>query len=94
MTSTTNMGSRGNQFQDRKPHPMSAMVPRPCDITISTMFIDADTMTADDNQAVGKWLADPERPKVLHEMGGPLLALAAAGWDVAGLSCFFTWAAW
>ncbi len=50
-------------------------------------FIDADTMTADDNQAVGKWLADPDRPKVLHEMGGPLLALAAAGWDVAGIAC-------
>ncbi|MDH4354041.1 MAG: DNA polymerase I, partial [Actinomycetota bacterium] len=50
-------------------------------------FAEVDAMTAEDRRAVGDWLSDAERPKVLHDMGGPLLALAAAGWDVAGVVC-------
>ncbi|MFY9916041.1 MAG: DNA polymerase I, partial [Nocardioidaceae bacterium] len=32
------------------------------------------------------WLADPARPKVLHDAKGPMLALAARGWPLAGLA--------
>jgi DNA polymerase I len=45
------------------------------------------TLTPDDDAAVAAWLADPDRPKVLHDAKGPLHALAARGWTVAGLSC-------
>ena len=37
-------------------------------------------------QAVAQWLADPRRPKVLHDAKGPLQALAARGWDLRGIS--------
>jgi len=40
---------------------------------------------ADDDAALGTWLADTERPKVLHDAKGPALALAAHGWTLAGL---------
>jgi DNA polymerase I len=36
-------------------------------------------------QAVADWLADPGRPKVLHDAKGPLTALADRGLPVAGL---------
>jgi len=38
-----------------------------------------------DEKALREWLADPSRPKVLHDAKGPMLALAARGWDLAGL---------
>jgi DNA polymerase-1 len=50
-------------------------------------FVEPETMDDTDRQAVGAWLADPERPKVMHEMGGPVLALSTAGWEVAGVVC-------
>ena len=37
-------------------------------------------------QAIGDWLADPDRPKVLHDAKGPLSALTARGLPVAGIS--------
>jgi DNA polymerase-1 len=40
----------------------------------------------DDEQALAQWLADPDRPKVLHDAKGPLHALAARGLPVAGLA--------
>jgi DNA polymerase-1 len=39
-----------------------------------------------DEAAVVGWLADPERPKVLHDAKPVLLALAAHGWPLAGLA--------
>jgi DNA polymerase I len=46
-----------------------------------------DLVTADEQaqQAVADWLADPARPKVLHDAKGPLTALADRGLPVAGL---------
>ena len=32
------------------------------------------------------WLADPDRHKAMHDAKGPLLALWARGWDLAGLT--------
>ena len=32
-----------------------------------------------------EWLANPTAPKVMHEAKGPLLALLARGWELAGL---------
>ena len=38
-----------------------------------------------DEQALAAWLADPAAPKVVHEVKGPLLAIWARGWELAGL---------
>ena len=42
-------------------------------------------LDAADEQALAAWLADPDRPKVVHEVKGPLLAVWARGWDLAGV---------
>ncbi|WP_370619312.1 DNA polymerase I [Mumia sp. Pv 4-285] len=47
---------------------------------------DVATLAADDEAAVAAWLADPGRPKVLHDAKGPVLALRAQGWSVDGLA--------
>jgi DNA polymerase I len=39
-----------------------------------------------DREALGAWLADPERPKLGHDVKGPLLALWATGLDLQGLA--------
>jgi DNA polymerase-1 len=49
-------------------------------------YLDPTQLTAADDQALAAWLADPDRPKALHDAKGPTLALAAHGWPVAGLS--------
>ncbi len=49
-------------------------------------FIDPTALTAEDDQALGAWLADPERPKALHNAKGPIHALAARGLTLAGLT--------
>jgi len=36
-------------------------------------------------QVLARWWADPQRHKALHDANGPLLALTARGWQVAGL---------
>jgi DNA polymerase-1 len=49
-------------------------------------FVDlGPDLDATDEQALAAWLADPERPKVAHDVKGPLLAVWARGWEVAGL---------
>src|SRR5947209_17430787 len=50
-------------------------------------FVDLgpDLDTADE-QALAAWLADPDRPKVVHEVKGPLLAVWARGWELAGVA--------
>ncbi|MEO9151235.1 MAG: DNA polymerase I, partial [Lapillicoccus sp.] len=37
-------------------------------------------------QTLAGWLADPDRPKAIHDAKGPLQALAARGWTLAGLT--------
>ncbi|CAI9419898.1 DNA polymerase I [Nocardioides sp. T2.26MG-1] len=48
-------------------------------------WIAADQLDAADQAALAAWLADPQRPKVLHDAKGPMLALAAWGMPLAGL---------
>ncbi len=48
-------------------------------------WLDAAEVTPADDAAVAAWLADAARPKVLHDAKGPMLALAARGWPLAGL---------
>ncbi len=49
-------------------------------------WINVDEITAEDDTAIAAWLADPERPKVLHDVKGPALALAARGWSLKGVA--------
>ncbi len=49
-------------------------------------FVDLTTMDADDDAALAAWLADPTVEKAMHDAKGPLLALHARGWQVAGLT--------
>ncbi len=49
-------------------------------------FVDVASLTADDDAALAAWLADPERPKVLHDAKGQAHALAAQGWALRGLA--------
>lgn len=48
-------------------------------------YVDVANLTAEDDAALAGWLADADRPKILHDANGPLLALGAHGWPVAGL---------
>lgn len=48
-------------------------------------WVPADRLDAGDQTALAEWLADPKRPKVLHDAKGPMLALAAWGMPLAGL---------
>ena len=49
-------------------------------------YVDAAGVTPEDDAALAAWLADPQRPKVMHDAKGPMLALAARGWPVHGLA--------
>ncbi|MGY2875218.1 DNA polymerase I [Marmoricola sp. URHA0025 HA25] len=49
-------------------------------------YVDATGLTPQDDAALASWLADPDRPKIVHDANGPLLALRAHGWMVAGLA--------
>ncbi|HWJ11860.1 MAG TPA: DNA polymerase I [Nocardioides sp.] len=48
-------------------------------------YVDVEAMSLEDDKALAAWLADPTRPKVLHNVKGQLLALAAHGWPLAGV---------
>ncbi len=48
-------------------------------------WVNVDEITPDDDVAIAAWLADPHRPKVLHDVKGPALALAARGWPLEGV---------
>ncbi|AIY17244.1 DNA polymerase I [Pimelobacter simplex] len=48
-------------------------------------YIDVEAMSQADDAAVAGWLADAAKPKVLHDAKGPLHALAAQGWTLAGV---------
>jgi DNA polymerase I len=49
-------------------------------------FLDPTALTEDDDSALAAWLADASRPKALHDAKGPMHALAARGWELAGLT--------
>src|SRR3954464_8183774 len=48
------------------------------------VFVDVGpALDVADEQALATWLADPDRPKVVHDAKGPLLAVWARGWELA-----------
>ncbi len=49
-------------------------------------YISIEGLSVDDDAALAAWLGDPAVDKVLHDAKGPILALAAHGWPVAGLA--------
>jgi DNA polymerase-1 len=49
-------------------------------------YVDVEQLTPADEQALGRWLADPARSKAMHDAKGPLLAIWARGWDLDGLT--------
>ena len=49
-------------------------------------YLDPVTLTEEDEGALAAWLADPARPKAMHDAKGPMHALAARGLELAGLS--------
>jgi DNA polymerase-1 len=49
-------------------------------------WVDPAGLNPDDDAALADWLADESRPKALHDAKGPMLALAARGWPLAGLT--------
>lgn len=49
-------------------------------------YVDAAGLTPEADAALAAWLGDADRPKVLHDAKGPVLALAAQGWTLAGLA--------
>ncbi|QWC85552.1 DNA polymerase I [Nocardioidaceae bacterium] len=51
----------------------------------SAAYVEVEGLGSDAEQALVSWLGDAEVPKVLHDAKGPLLALHAAGWPLAGL---------
>jgi DNA polymerase I len=48
-------------------------------------WVAVDQLDVPDQTALAVWLADPKRPKVLHDAKGPMLALAAWGLPLTGL---------
>ena len=54
--------------------------------TDDAAYVDLTALTQDDDAALAAWLADSSRQKALHDSKGPLLALTARGWSVAGVT--------
>jgi DNA polymerase-1 len=49
-------------------------------------YLDPTQLTEPDDKALASWLADADRPKALHDAKGPMHALAARGFALAGLT--------
>ncbi|MFL0181988.1 DNA polymerase I [Mycobacterium sp. SMC-15] len=49
-------------------------------------YIDTATLTAEDDAALGAWLADPAKPKALHEAKLAIHDLAGRGWTLDGIT--------
>ncbi|GAA3340998.1 DNA polymerase I [Amorphoplanes nipponensis] len=48
-------------------------------------WFDPAALEEADERAVAEWLADPERPKIIHEAKPAMLAFRAHGWALAGV---------
>ncbi|MEO6472391.1 MAG: 5'-3' exonuclease H3TH domain-containing protein, partial [Aeromicrobium sp.] len=48
-------------------------------------YVKVDDLSPDDDSALAAWLADGSKPKILHDAKGPMHAIAAQGWTLAGL---------
>lgn len=53
----------------------------------NAVWFDAAELSPEDEDVFAAWLADKDRPKVIHSAKGPVEALAERGWEVAGLTC-------
>lgn len=53
----------------------------------NAVWFDAAELSPEDEDVFAAWLADKDRPKVMHSAKGPVEALAERGWEVAGLTC-------
>ncbi|MES9285106.1 DNA polymerase I [Cutibacterium acnes] len=53
----------------------------------NAVWFDAAELSLEDEDVFAAWLADKDRPKVMHSAKGPVEALAERGWEVAGLAC-------
>ncbi|MES6403966.1 DNA polymerase I [Cutibacterium acnes] len=53
----------------------------------NAVWFDAAELSLEDEDVFAAWLADKDRPKVMHSAKGPVEALAEHGWEVAGLTC-------
>ncbi|GAA0987653.1 DNA polymerase I [Nocardiopsis tropica] len=51
----------------------------------AAVFVDPTLLDPADTEALAGFLADPGRPKVVHEYKGALLALGAHGWSLGGV---------
>jgi DNA polymerase I len=49
-------------------------------------YVDVAELGAADENSLAAWLADPAHYKAMHDAKGPLLAIWARGWDLAGLT--------
>ena len=49
-------------------------------------YLDPTALTPADERALADWLASPAHPKALHDAKGPMHALAARGFTLAGLT--------
>ena len=49
-------------------------------------YLEPSELDEIDDAALGTWFADPDLVKAMHDAKGPLLALRARGWEVAGLT--------
>src|SRR5277367_2238497 len=49
-------------------------------------YIDTATLTPDDDKALAAWLADPAKPKALHEAKLAIHDLAGRGWTLNGIT--------
>ena len=49
-------------------------------------YLEPVALTEQDEAALAAWLADPQRPKALHDAKGPMHALAARGLELAGVN--------
>jgi len=50
-------------------------------------WFDTHDLTPADEQALAGWLANPDVPKIVHEVKEPLIALWERGWDLDGVTC-------
>ncbi len=49
-------------------------------------YADPVALSSDDDKALAGWLADPDIPKAVHDVKGPLLALRQHGWELQGVT--------
>ncbi|GAA2408284.1 DNA polymerase I [Actinomadura vinacea] len=59
---------------------------RPGESGTPAVHLDPAALNEDDERALAAWLADESLPKALHEAKGPILALAARGMELRGLT--------